>query len=171
MSNKRRGPGFWISAWLPVAVGIAIIAVESTRYFGADYTSGPLRWLFQALFGPVSDARWDIVHHYIRKSGHFIGFGALGLVWLRAWRMTLPGCSFLADALLGLLGTALVASWDEWHQTFLPNRTGSAWDVLLDCVGAVVMIGFAYLSLRLFHPDRLRPDVAPTHKTEGRTHV
>ena len=56
------------------------------------------------------------IHHFIRKSGHFIGYGFIGLAWLRAWWMTLPRFRFLADALLALLGTALMASCDEWHQ-------------------------------------------------------
>ena len=36
-----RGPGFWISAWLPVAVGICVMALESTPAFGSDRTSAP----------------------------------------------------------------------------------------------------------------------------------
>jgi VanZ family protein len=150
MSNSRRGPKLWISAWCPVAVGIAIIAVESTKYFGADHTSGPLRLIFQALFGPVSDAAWETLHHIIRKSGHFWGYGALGLAWLRAWWMTLPRARFMLDAALALLGTALVATWDEWHQSFLPNRTGSPLDVLLDCCGVLFMQWIVYLFLSWF---------------------
>jgi len=150
MLSKRRGLRFWISAWLPVAVGICLVTVESTPAFGADRTSHPLRWLVQLLFGQLSDATWELVHHLIRKSGHFLGYGALGLVWLRAWRMTVPDARFLSQAGRALLATALVASWDEWHQTFLPNRTGSPWDVLLDCCGAAAMIGMAWLYLRSF---------------------
>lgn len=153
MSNsRRRGLGFWIGAWWPVAAGIAIIAVESTRFFGADKTSGPLRWVFQAIFGPVGDSSWNTIHHHIRKSGHFLGYGALGLAWLRAWWLSLPRDRFLFDAELALTGTALVASWDEWHQTFLPNRTGSPWDVLLDCCGALSMQWVAFVYLRLRRP-------------------
>ena len=155
MWNRQRGMGFWISAWLPVAVGIAVIAIESTEYLGADHTSNPLRWLFETLFGHVSDARWAVVHHLVRKFGHFIGYGFLGLAWLRAWWMTLPRSRFLPDAALALLGTAMVASCDEWHQTFLPNRTGSAWDVLLDCTGAITLQLVVYISMRIFRPKRL----------------
>jgi len=155
MSNNRRGPWFWISAWWPVAVGIALIATESTAAFGADRTSGPLRHLFEAIFGPVSPANWDLIHHYLRKSGHFIGYGGLGLTWLRAWWMSLPGLRFRSHSLLALLGTALVATWDEWHQSFLPNRTSSPWDVLLDFCGAAVMIAIVYAYLRIFRRSRL----------------
>lgn len=155
MSSSRRGAKFWISAWLPVAIGIGVIAVESTKCFGADHTSGPLRAIFQAIFWHVSDARWERIHHHIRKTGHFVGYGLIALAWLRAWWMTLPRSRFLPDALLALLGTALIASCDEWHQTFLPNRTGTPWDVLLDCCGAVTLELLLYLFVRSFRPKRL----------------
>jgi len=148
--GRPRGPRFWISAWLPVALGIAVITLESTEWFGADHTSGPLRWLVQLVFGQLSGATWDFLHHLLRKTGHFVAYGVLGMLWLRAWCMTLPGARFLSQAGLALLGTALVASWDEWHQTFLPNRTGSPWDVLLDCCGAAMMTGVVWLYLRCF---------------------
>jgi VanZ family protein len=143
---------FWLSAWFPVAVGVGVIVLESTEWFGSNHTSRPLRWLFEAIFGPVGNARWEVLHHLIRKSGHFFGYGAIGLAWLRAWWMTLPRSHFLQDAFLALLGTALVASCDEWHQTFLPNRTGTPWDVLLDCCGAITLQLLVYIFMRLFRP-------------------
>jgi VanZ family protein len=152
--TRPRGPRFWISAWWPVAVGISIIFIESTPYFGSDHTSHPLRWLVQLISGALSDATWEVVHHLIRKTGHFIGYGVLGLAWLRAWRMTLPGTQFLYLAGLALVGTALVASCDEWHQTFLPSRTGTPWDVLLDCCGATGLITISWLYLRFFRRSR-----------------
>lgn len=155
MSNSRKGSEYWFSAWLPVALGIAMIFGESTDHMGAVYTSGPLRLLFQAIFGPVSDAHWAIFHLVIRKSGHFIGYGLIGLAWLRAWWMTLPKSRFVDATLLALLGTALVASADEYHQCFLPDRQGSPWDVLLDCCGAIVLQLLVYSFMRIFRPKRL----------------
>jgi VanZ family protein len=155
MSSSRHGLKSWVNAWWPVAAGIAIIVMESTEYLGSEHTSGPLRMLFEAIFGPVSNARWEFLHHLIRKSGHFIGYGAIGLAWLRAWWMTLPKSRFLQDSLLALLGTALVASADEYHQSFLPNRTSSPWDVLLDCCGAMSLELVVYVCMRVFRPKRL----------------
>jgi len=77
------------------------------------------------------------------------------LAWLRAWWFTLPRSHFFHDALLALLGTALVASCDEWHQTFLPNRTGTPWDVVLDCTGAIVLQLLVYIYMRSFNPKHL----------------
>jgi VanZ family protein len=144
-----------VSAWLPVVIGIRVIMMESTEMLGSDHTSRPLRWLFESIFGPVPEARWALLHHLLRKSGHFIGYGLIGLAWLRAWWMTLPHSRFIHDAFLALLGTALVASSDEFHQTFLPNRTGSPWDVLLDCCGAITLQLVAYVLMRIFRPKKL----------------
>jgi VanZ family protein len=155
MSNSRRGTGFWLSAWLPIVVGIGVIALESTTLFSSQQTSGPLRSLYQALFGPVGNLEWGTIHFYIRKSGHFLGYGLLALAWLRAWWMTLPKSVFLTDAVLALLGTAMTASADELHQTFLPGRTGTPWDVLIDCTGAITLQLLVYLSMRIFKPKRL----------------
>ena len=154
MSNSKRGTILWIDAWWPVAAGIALIAMESTKYFGADHTNAPLRRVFQALFGPVSDASWGSIHFFIRKSGHFLGYGVLGLAWLRAWWKTLPLARFLFDAELAIAGAALVAICDEWHQSFLPNRTSSPLDVLLDCCGALTLQWIVYMYARLFRPNR-----------------
>ena len=153
--SSHHGLRFWLSAWLPVAVGVAVIMLESTEMLGSDHTSHPLRWIWEHLFGPASSAHWERIHHLIRKCGHFFGYGFIGVVWLRAWWMTLPHSRFLDDAVLALLGTTLVASLDELHQAYLPNRTGSPWDVLIDCSGALTLQLVIYIYLRLARPKRL----------------
>jgi VanZ family protein len=137
-------------------LGIALIILESTAAFGANRTAGPIRWLLQLIFGPISDSRFDIIHHLIRKSGHFIGYGLIGLAWLRAWLMTLPHERFRNLVALSLLSNLLLATWDEWHQSFLPNRGSSPWDVLLDCCGTSAMYLLAYWWLRRRRPGRLQ---------------
>lgn len=158
MSNSAKGMWYWISAWGPVALGVAVIAVESQEFMGSDHTSSLFRPLYQAIFGHVSDARWEILHHHIRKCGHFTGYGLIGLAWLHAWWKTLPHSNFFRDATLALLGTAAIASCDELHQRFLPNRTGTPVDVMIDCSGAIVLQLLVYLYLRIFQPRKLRPD-------------
>jgi VanZ family protein len=76
----------------------------------------------------------------------------LGLAWLRAWRITMPRMRLLTDVGLAVLGTAVVASCDEFHQRFLPNRGASPWDVLLDCCGAVIMCMLAWTIMRFSRP-------------------
>ncbi len=108
--------------------------------------------LYQALFGPVDNAEWATIHFHIRKSGHFLGYGLLSLTWLRAWRMTLPKSLFVTNALLALLGTAMTASADELHQTLLPGRTGTPWDILLDCSGAITLQLIALACMLIIRP-------------------
>ena len=97
----------------------------------------------------MTERAWELTHHLIRKTGHFIGYGLVALAWLRAFWMTFPRLSFFRNASLALLGTAVTASADEIHQTFLPNRTGLARDVVLDCCGAIFMQFAFFLLLKL----------------------
>ena len=91
----------------------------------------------------------------MRKCGHFFGYGFIGLAWLRAWWMTLPHSNFFEDTFLALLGTSLIAGLDELHQSYLPNRTGTPWDVLLDCCGALTLQFFVYIYVRATRPKQL----------------
>jgi VanZ family protein len=158
-SRPQRGPGgglLWrLYIWGPVILAIGVICVESTEMMGADHTSGPLRAIYEFIFGHVPGRRWELIHHYIRKSGHFLGYGLVGLAWLRAWWFSLPRSLFFQDALMAMAGTALVAAADEYHQSFLPNRTSSIWDVALDCTGALTMQLIVYLFMRIVRPKRL----------------
>ncbi len=105
------------------------------------------RWLLPIwvkLFGPITPERWEVVHHYIRKTGHFVGYGTVSLGFFDAWRVTVEHrwtewrVRFRSAAGLALLSTLLLASWDEWHQSFLPGRTSSPRDVALDFCGAMM---------------------------------
>jgi len=144
-----------LSTWLPVVIGLAVIAIESTASLSAEHTSRFLRPVFTWLFGSMTDAHWDIFHHLLRKTGHFIGYGTLGLVWLRAWLRTFAARTMWTRvqwrknaAALGVICTFLTASADEYHQTFLPSRTGRFADVLLDTAGALLFTAIVALRWR-----------------------
>jgi len=142
---RRGGVAGFISTWLPVAIGLAIIIIESTDSLSADKTSRFLRPFFAYLFGPMTDEHWHFFHHVLlRKNGHFLGYGTLGMTWLRAWLRTFAAQPWtiaqwrLRSAVLGVVCTFLTASADEYHQSFLPSRTGQFSDVLLDTCGALI---------------------------------
>ena len=144
-SQQRRSFLYLASAWIPVLVCILVIASESTVYFGADHTTGPLQRFFEFLFQRhFTQPEWWRLHIIIRKCGHFTGYGILSISWFRAFWMTwrigdVPGRRRISAHSLAMLGTLLVASCDEFHQTFLPNRNGSFWDVMVDCSGGLLM--------------------------------
>jgi len=149
----------WLRAWLPVLAFSTIFAIESTTYFGSNHTSAPLQRLAEMLCGYEIGVYWKAIHFFIRKTGHFMAYGTFSLVCFRAlWIVLRKAESRLRRKLqahgLAILITFLVASADEFHQTFLPNRDGTFSDVLLDTSGAVAL-GLV-LFLVLLAVERLR---------------
>jgi VanZ family protein len=124
-----------LKAWIAAILWLIVICVESTSYMSSHNTSRILYPLLHYLLG-ISYARFEPFHHLLRKAGHVFGYGLLSFLLFRAWRETLPmkgnpKWTFRWSS-LAVLGTALVASLDEWHQSFLPSRTGRWQDVVLD---------------------------------------
>ncbi len=135
-----------LKAWIAAILWLIVIAIESTQYLSAHNTSRILYPVLHALFGLDWD-RFTIWHFYIRKGGHVFGYGLLSILLFRAWRETLPAASSARWTLrwtnIAILGTALVASLDEWHQSFIPSRTGTVRDVILDTsagIGAQILL-------------------------------
>ncbi len=130
--------------WIAAILWLIVIAIESTAWLSSHNTSRILYPILHFLFG-VGPARFEVVHFYIRKTGHVIGYGILSVLLFRAWRATLPAFDNAKWkprwAEIAVLGTAIVASLDEWHQSFIPSRTGRWQDVVLDtCAGIAAQI-------------------------------
>jgi len=133
-----------LKAWIAAILWLIVIAIESTQYLSAHNTSRFLFPLLHYLFG-LTRQQFEPVHFFMRKGGHVFGYGLLCILLFRAWRETLPVLGnpkwTFRWASVAVLGTALVASLDEWHQSFLPSRTGTPRDVLLDtCAGITAQI-------------------------------
>jgi VanZ family protein len=135
-----------LKAWIAAILWLILIAIESSALLSAHNTSRILYPLLHFLFG-MDWEHFEVWHFFIRKSGHVVGYAILSALLFRAWRATLPAMSDVKWtprwATIAILGTALVASLDEWHQSFIPSRTGRWQDVVLDTcagVGAQLLI-------------------------------
>ncbi len=157
-----------LSAWIPAAICVALIATSSSDNFSSDNTSHILRPLLEKIFGPFGNVAWCHLLYDIRKVGHFFAYGFVSVVFFRAWRMTFrlsraysAVTASLRAAAVALLSTLALCGLDEFHQSFLPQRTGSPFDVLLDMCGAVTchLIVFALFGSLLELTDTTRPDV------------
>jgi len=140
-----------LKAWIATILWLIAIAIESTSYLSSHNTSRILYPVLHFLFG-MDWERFEVWHFYIRKGGHVFGYGLLSILLFRAWRETLPAASGARWTLrwtnIAILGTAVVASLDEWHQSFIPSRTGTVRDVILDtCAGIGAQI-LLYLWVR-----------------------
>jgi|GEM_PF-1320410 len=145
------------AVWVPVLCGLAAICAESTTVMGGGHTS---RWLLALvnLFHAQADTKmFGEVHLFLRKFGHFSGYGLLGLFFARGWysivRLRLNDTWTGLRMYAGVAGVAsafVVACADEIHQSFLPGRVSCFSDVLIDTSGAVLLnlIFFTVISAR-----------------------
>ena len=142
-----------LKTWAAALLWMTLIAIESTDTFSAEHTGRFLYPLLHFLMG-LDPAAFEVVHHYIRKCGHFVGYFTLSFFLFRAWRATLrlPWAPRWAMrwATIAFFMSALVASLDEWHQTFIPSRTGAISDVMLDSFAALTaqVLIFFFLTWR-----------------------
>ncbi|MFZ0801110.1 MAG: VanZ family protein [Terriglobales bacterium] len=138
-----------LKLWFAAGLWLAVIAIESTTYLSSEYTGRFLYPILHYLLG-LDWKRFAIWHHYIRKTGHFVGYFVLSVLLFRAWKATLklPALWALRWSGIAFFMSALVASMDEWHQTYLPSRTGAISDVMLDSSAALTAQIVIFLFLR-----------------------
>jgi len=138
--------------WTPALLWLGVIAIESTKLLSSENTGSFLYTILIRVFGTIDIDTFDVWHHYLRKTGHVVGYGMLSWLLFRAWRATLPVLSgerwVLRWAAISFLMTALVASLDEWHQAFIPSRTGTPWDIVLDSCAALAVQAILYIMLK-----------------------
>jgi VanZ family protein len=160
MGFSASGKRMLILNWLPAAFAVAMIAGESTSTMSAANTS---RWLLPYwvhFFGPTTPEKWQVVHHFIRKIGHFLGYGLVSVCFFHGWRSSLSTAwrsvtaIRLQSAVLAIFCTLLIASADEFHQSFLPSRTSSPYDVGIDVSGAIVVQILLLTTLSIFAKNR-----------------
>ncbi|MGO9124206.1 MAG: VanZ family protein [Terriglobales bacterium] len=138
-----------LKLWLAAGLWLVVIAIESTSYLSSEYTSRFLYPILHFLLG-LDWNRFIIWHHYIRKAGHFVGYFILSVLLFRAWKATLrlPVSWTLRWSGIAFAMSALVASLDEWHQTYVPSRTGAISDVMLDSLAALTAQVVIFFFLR-----------------------
>ena len=152
-------PHHLLKAWIALILWLIVIAMESSANFSAHNTGRILYPLFHFLFG-LGHSSFERWHFFLRKGGHVFGYGLLSILLFRAWRETLPTIGSpewtFRWANISVLGTALVASLDEWHQSYIPSRTGSVQDVILDTcagIGAQIFV-FLWIVVRTSRQSR-----------------
>jgi len=104
------------------------------------------------------------LHHLIRKSAHLGEYFLFGLLVFRGFRGGRPGWT----TEWAVRAVAVAAGWaalDELHQAFVPSRSPSMMDVMIDTCGAIagqiVLAGVLLLRSRL---ARGAGDVDSTHR-------
>jgi VanZ family protein len=114
--------------WGPAVAMMAVI------YLASDTPSNDIPG-----FGP-----WDTL---VKKGGHALGYGLLAAAVLRGLAPEAGRAAVGRAALTAWLLAGLYAVSDEIHQGFIPGRTPSAVDVVIDAAGAAAGLG-VWIALR-----------------------
>ena len=122
---------------LPPLVWMGVIWGLSTDVGSADNTAELFTWVVSWLFPWATPAQIDLAHGLLRKLGHLTEYAILAALWFRALHVgrRLDPAPSTWTALAISVAWAIV---DEFHQTFIPSRTASPFDVILDTTGATL---------------------------------
>ncbi len=127
-------PMGWLPRWGPALAWAILISLFSTGAFTDQHTLSVIVPILHWLIPKASYATLLSVHHYIRKSAHFVEYFIFSLLVLRAIGARRHDRR-LAWALAAIAVVAGYAALDEFHQSFVPGRTAAVSDVLLDTTG------------------------------------
>lgn len=134
--------------WLRYLLVIAWMALIFQLSATPDLRTVPLAQRFHLLPSVIGLELTNLLEFVLRKTAHMAAFGVLAWLSFRALAGARPswpkGRLFVAS----LIFTVLYAASDEWHQTFVPTRSGSVRDVAIDTAGAVLALFTLYLRRR-----------------------
>jgi VanZ family protein len=138
----------FVSKWMPVIAWMILIFAGSTDALSAEHTSRFLIPFLRWLDPQISFQTIAAIHFALRKLGHLTEYAILAALLWRAWRGSLRStrlrqgygeqASEFCTVVISLGIAAMFAMSDEFHQSFVPTRTPSENDVLIDICGAVV---------------------------------
>jgi VanZ family protein len=133
--------------WLPPLLWMAVIVGFSADAASASHTEHWLLPILRGLAPWATPAQLEALHWLVRKIAHLSEYAILAGLWLRAF---VRGRN-LKPRTAGLLALAISVAWailDELHQSFVPSRSASLADVLVDSVGAMIALTVIHVGWR-----------------------
>ena len=130
----------FLSRYLPLILWLAFITYASTDSFSAANTSRIIVPLILWLFPNTSPETLTTIHFITRKIAHLTEYAILGFLAARAFRTSQRPA--IRDRWFLICATIVViyALLDEYHQTFVPSRTASIYDSLIDMAGGLTAL-------------------------------
>lgn len=123
--------------WVPVLVWMTVIFLFSTDYFSSTNTAPHIAPLLSILFPQLAPEHIESIDLLMRKLGHFSEYCILALLLMRALNAEFAEQSAKSRINWTIALVVLYAVSDELHQVFVPSRTASPWDVLIDSLGGI----------------------------------
>ena len=123
--------------WWPAVTWMIVIFLFSTDLFSGSNTSTLLGPLLSSLFPSLTTEQTDLIHVSARKLGHWSEYFILARLLMGAVTGQFPLWKQSRHLFWSLVLATLYAVGDEWHQSFVPSRSASGLDVLIDSFGAI----------------------------------
>ena len=122
--------------WVPVVAWMLLIFLASGDLMSAEHTSRFLIPLLRWIAPDISYATVVSIQFLVRKCAHLVEYAILAALLWRA----LPRSPrrFQRAVAIALVVAVVYACLDEFHQSFIPSRTGVPQDVVIDCCGALL---------------------------------
>ena len=128
------------SRYFPLVAWLLFISFASSDNFNASNTSRIIGPLILWLFPNTSIETLGLVHLITRKVAHLTEYAILAFFAARAFR-TSPRPSIANHwFLISLAIVVIYAFLDEYHQSFVPSRTGTIYDSLIDIAGGLTAL-------------------------------
>ena len=124
----------------PLLIWMVFISFASTNEFSSLNTSKVIRPLILWLLPNLTEVQLANIHFGIRKLGHFAEYGLLAYLASRAF--VTSSFAFIRRRwfLLGALLVLIYSLLDEFHQSFVPSRSGSIYDCIIDMIGGLTVL-------------------------------
>jgi VanZ family protein len=149
---KSMFPG-WLLAWWPALLWSAVIFFASTDTFSSAHTGSILKPFLHWLIPSLTDAQFEFIHFFTRKSAHLTEYFVFYLLLFRGMRGGRRGW-YWTWAFGAWFIAAVYSALDEIHQSFVASRTASPWDSLIDSTGAFLALIVVFLFYQLFRRNR-----------------
>jgi VanZ family protein len=137
-----------VQYWFPVVLWISFIFWMSTGMFSAENTYSFFAPLLRFFAPSISPREIVIFHMILRKMAHVTEYFISGLLLFRAFRDGSEKTWEWNYVFYSLLVIVVIAAGDEFHQTFVANRTASYIDVGIDIFGGFLAQCFSVLMYR-----------------------
>jgi Predicted integral membrane protein len=125
----------------PLVLWSLLIFFASTSFLSGSNTAEVVRPFLLWLFPHASEATLNFIHGIlIRKGAHFTEYAIFALLAARALRTS--SRDFLRSHWLSvaLAFVVVYALGDEFHQSFVPSRTASIYDSMIDTCGGLAAL-------------------------------
>ena len=129
-----------LSRYGPLIIWASLIFIASSSLMSASHTGAMMGPLLHWLFPHASEPTLAIIHFAVRKAAHFTEYAILALLAARAFRTSSRELLRQRWFWVSLLFIVIYALSDEYHQSFVPSRTASIYDSMIDSAGGLTAL-------------------------------